>query len=199
MTTAIEIASQALVSIGCDEMQSFDEGTTDAATASILYPMIRDMLLSCHPWNFATAQFDLNRLSEEPLGDYGYKFQLPADVVRVISVSDEHDRLIRQYRIQGRELLCDADNARLQYIFRPNEETFPPHFVYALFTRLAAEFTIPMTESTTRSEVLDARAGRAEKKAKNVDSQQDTPQSISEFPLWEARGGYQIRPADGET
>jgi hypothetical protein len=54
--------------------------------------------------------------------------------------------------------------------------------------RLSAEFCIPLTESTTRAQMLFGQAEAELRQARRADSQQATPRAIQGFPLIQARG-----------
>jgi len=75
----------------------------------------------------------------------------------------------------------------LTYIFRPAEEEFPPYFDQALIARLAAEFTIPVTENTSRAEAYFRLADNEFQRARLIDSQQDSPGRIEDFSLVNVR------------
>ena len=75
----------------------------------------------------------------------------------------------------------------MTYIFRPAEIDFPPFFDQALIARLAAEFCIPLTESTSRADALYRLADQALQRAKTIDAQQETPGRIDDFSLVEVR------------
>lgn len=53
--SGIEMCSSALVKLGAAGIDSFDDGSAEARVASRLYPLVRDALLSVHPWSFATV------------------------------------------------------------------------------------------------------------------------------------------------
>ncbi|MCW9002000.1 MAG: hypothetical protein OQJ87_04710 [Rhodospirillales bacterium] len=186
--TDIALCSRALIKIGAAAIASFDDGTAEAEVAAVLYPSIRDGLLAAHPWSFATAQGSLPRLLAAPVADYAYAFQLPADFLRVLSAGVEGRGAGAVYRIAERRLHTDMDAVVLSYIFRPVESAFPPHFDDALIARLAADFCLPLTESTSRAELLDRQAEAAFRRARLTDAQQDTPSALSHFPLVEVRG-----------
>ena len=185
--TAIALSSRALIKLGAATIASFEEGTAEAEVAANLYPSIRDALLSAHPWSFATAQSVLPRLAAEPVADYASAFQLPADFLRALSAGPGGRGRGIDYRIAERRLHADADQVVLTYIFRPAEPDFPPFFDQALIARLAAEFCIPLTESTTRAEALHKLAEHEFQRAKMIDSQQDSPGRIEDFSLVEVR------------
>jgi hypothetical protein len=185
--SGIALSSRALIKLGAATIASFEEGTAEAEVAANLYPSIRDALLSAHPWSFATAQSVLPKLAAEPVADYASAFQLPADFLRALSAGPGGRGRGIDYRIAERRLHADADQVVLTYIFRPAEPDFPPFFDQALIARLAAEFCIPLTESTTRAEALHKLAEHEFQRAKMIDSQQDSPGRIEDFSLVEVR------------
>jgi len=180
--SSIALCSRALLKTGCRSITSFDEGTAEAEVAGNLYESIRDALLSAHPWSFATAQVTLPRLDAEPLADYAYAYQLPADFLRALSAGAGRGRGL-DYRIQERRLHTSSSEVVLSYIFGPAESEFPPFFDQTLIARLAAEFCIPLTDSTSRSEALLKIAENEFKRARLIDSQQQTPLAFQDFTL----------------
>lgn len=185
--TAIALCSRALLKIGAATIASFDEGTAESEVAANLYPAVRDALLSSHPWNFATGQVVLPRLVAEPVADYAHAYQLPADFLRALSAGSSGRGFGLSYRIAESRLHCDSEQVVLTYVFRPDELAFPPFFDQTLIARLAAEFCIPLTESTTRAEFLYRLAEDEFRRAKLIDGQQDVPSAIASFPLVEVR------------
>ena len=75
----------------------------------------------------------------------------------------------------------------LTYIARPDELDFPPFFDMALITQLAAEFCIPLTDSTSRWESLQKVADADLRRARLIDAQEETPSSVEDFTLLEGR------------
>ncbi len=185
--TSIALCSRALLKIGAGTIASFDEGTAEAEVAANLYPSLRDAMLSSHPWNFATGQATLPRLAAQPVADYEFAFQLPADFLRALSAGVTGRGRGLDYRIAENRLHTDSDQAVLTYVFRPAERDFPPFFDQALIARLAAEFCIPLTESSSRAELLHKLAEEEFRRAKLIDGQQDTPSAIESFPLVDVR------------
>jgi len=185
--SSIALSSRALLKLGADTIASFDEGSAEAEVAANLYPSTRDALLSAHPWTFATAQVTLPKLAAQPVADFASAFQLPSDFLRALSAGPSGRGRGIDYRISELRLHADIDEVVLSYIFRPDEKDFPPFFDQALIARLAAEFCIPLTESTSRADSLHKLAETEYRRAKTVDSQQDTPGRIENFSLVEVR------------
>lgn len=185
--TDISLCSNALLKIGAESITSYQDGTAEAEVALNLYPMIRDGLLSSYPWSFAVGQRNLPRLADAPVADFNYAYLLPNDFLRAISAGGSRQGRGKEYRIFENRLHSNASEINLTYIFRPHESMFPAFFCETLIAKLASEFCIPLTESTTRAEFLRKIAEDMEKKAHLIDAQQATPKKFEDFTLVGAR------------
>lgn len=188
--TKYQLCSRALLKIGANTISSFDEGTVEAEVAGNLYDSARDTVLSAHPWSFATGQTTLGKLDASPLADFDHAYQLPTDFLRALSLGETSLETGRgaPYRIHERRIHTNTDGVILTYIFRPDESTFPPFFDTALIARLAADFCMPLTENTARTDALFKMAEIEFRRAKLTDSQQQTPVGFEDFTLIPARG-----------
>ena len=184
----IALASRALIRIGAAPITSFDDGTAQSEIAGALFAPVRDALLSAYAWSFATGQVALNALSTAPMADYDKAYQLPNDFLRALSAGSGTRGRGLNYRISRGALHTNSDNVILTYIFRPEEEEFPPYFDQALIAKLSAEFVIPVTENTSRAEAAFRLAENEYKRARQIDAQQDTPNKIENFTLVDVRG-----------
>lgn len=183
----IALCSRALIRIGAAPITSFDDGTAESEIAGALFAPVRDALLSAYGWSFATGQAELEELATPPLADYAHAFGLPVDYLRALSAGAGGRGRGLNYRIARGALHTDAGSVMLTYIFRPEEEEFPPFFDAALIARLAAEFCIPVTENTSRAEALYRLAELEYARARQIDAQQDSPGRIEDFSLVNAR------------
>lgn len=177
--TKIGLCSRALLKIGANTISSFDDGSAEAEVAQNLFSGVCDSLLSSHPWSFATAQTRLPKLTASPIADFAYAYQLPSNFLRALSVGTGAVGRGVSYRIQEKRLHTDMDEVILTYIFRPDPTEFPPYFTQGLITHLASEFCLPLTESASRGEAMLRIGEKQLQKARNIDSQQQTPQTIS--------------------
>lgn len=183
----IALASRALIRIGAAPITSFTDSTAEAEIAGALYAPVRDALLSSYAWSFATGQVALTELQTPPVADFDKAFQLPNDYLTALSAGTGTRGRGLRYRIAQGALHTNASEVVLTYIYRPDEETFPPYFDQALIARLSAEFTIPVTESTSRAEAHFRIAAQEFERARQIDAQQDTPNKIDDFSLIKAR------------
>ena len=181
--TSIDICSHALVKLGAGSISSFNEDTTEAHVAKQLYDITVDSLLASYPWRFALKQSVLPRLLNQPDADYRYAYALPNDCVRVLSAGVNKRGRGLTYRIAKQQLQTDSDTVTLTYLSKPDETDFPAFFTKALIAKLAAEFCLPLTESTTRTDYLLKLAAEDIQSARLIDSQQAVPRAFQDFSL----------------
>lgn len=184
----VALCSRALIRLGAAPITSFDDGTAESEIAGALFSPVRDALLSAYAWSFASGQIALSELAESPVADYQNAFQLPNDFLRAISAGQGGRGRGLNYRITRGQLHCNAEELILTYIFRPEEESFPPFFDMAVIARLAAEFCIPVTENTSRADALYRMADIEFSRARQIDAQQDSPNRLENFTLIDVRG-----------
>lgn len=184
----VALCARALIRIGAAPITSFDDGTAESEIAGALFGTTRDALLSAYAWSFASGQVALSQLETEPVADYGFAFGLPDDYLRAISAGTGTKGRGLNYRIAQGALHTNASAVVLTYVYRPEEEEFPPYFDQALIARLSAEFTIPVTESTSRAEAHFRLAEKEFERARQIDAQQDSPNRIENFSLVDVRG-----------
>jgi hypothetical protein len=179
----VALCARALMKIGAQPIQSFYDDRIEAEVALALYEPTRDALLSAYPWRFAVTQMNLPRLVDTPLADFDDIYQLPDDCLRILSLGSGGDSHNLVYRRIGNTIHTSSDTALLTYIFRPDDQVAPPYFEQVLINRLAAEFCLPLTESTSRAELLFRMSDNDFERAKRIDAQQDTPRVLDDYNL----------------
>jgi hypothetical protein len=185
--TDIELCSAALTKLGARPITSFADGSVESEISARLYPIVRDALLSAHPWAFTLAQATLDADPVPPPGDFAFAFVLPSDLLRTLSAGHSGSGRGLVYRVFGTRLHADAEAILLTYQRRVPEAEFPVHFASALVARLSAELCLPVTENSSRSEVLFKLAAAELQLAKLLDSQQSTPGRVEDYSLITAR------------
>lgn len=175
MASTVGICNSALIKLGAGTIMSLTEGSRNANLCLEQYDKQRDDLLRGHVWNFAIARTKLARLSAVPTYGFSYAFQLPADWLRTIEVHDnDGGRGAVRYRIEGRQVLSDASELWLKYIARVEDPNrMDASFREALAWRLAADFAVPITQSTTARRDAEDGFRRALVKARSVDAIED--------------------------
>jgi hypothetical protein len=187
----VALCARALVMIGAAPISSFEEDVAEAEIARMLYPAVRDGMLAGYPWRFAGRGCWLSRLADgDGAGsakDNSNLFALPRDFIRLLSLENDGGK-IASFELRDQAIKVAGDSAYLSYVARLPEGSFPAWFDMALMARLAAEFCLPMTESSTRAEYLFKRAEDQLREARLADAQQSTPHAIDDFSLISARG-----------
>lgn len=186
MPNSINIASNALVLIGDNPIQSFDDAGAGAQAAKSLYPETKKRLLSEHPWSFALKQQKLSKLSQKPdlLTNFRNAFQLPTDLIRIWNIQSHSD-----YILIGDLLYSNENEILATYIFDVEETRLPPHFVKGLEYSLASDFAMSVTEDRNTAQLYEVKGRNTINQAMTIDSQGRPQQSIIDSPLIDARMG----------
>ena len=185
------------------QITSLTSGTKEANAAELVYDEMRDLLLDMHHWNFATRRVQLGQLSVDsaPAFEWDHAYQLPADFIRVMSVHehDTGDDMVA-YKIEGDQILADADEIYLRYVGRvedPNK--MPPTFRRALSKLVAAQLATALSSSVSLSKELFAQFhDQALPFAKSTDAIQNFADQLPESSFISARfgGARSYEPGD---
>jgi hypothetical protein len=176
MTTDIKLASNALLLLGEDVIQSLDDDTA----ASNLYDATYESLLAMEPWTFAMKEQDLSRNTAAPDDKTGfqYSFNLPSDLLRVWEMMPYCD-----YAIIGNEVQTNEPELRLRYIYRVSETAIPSHFAKLVEYKLASEFAISVSEDENRAALFEQKFKSQLNQARKIDAQGVPTRGIRSSPF----------------
>lgn len=177
MAQQIEIISNAMISIGAAPISSLTEGT-EGLVGAALYENTYRGLLASHTWRFATKKARLARLTEIPINEYSYKYQLPSDIITVVKVNGYSD-----YEIYGDKIYTNQPELYIDYRYRVDETILPDYFVLTLQFLLSAQFAIPITDNTQRAQTYNALFEAQLRRAKSIDSMARPQDAIVDSPL----------------
>ena len=183
--TMIDLCSKALHKIGANEIVSFDEGSVEAEFAKSIYPVVKNKMLSCFSWSFATKQQNLNKIFEEENerdSDFVNAFMLPNDFLRAVKICP---KIV--YKICGNKLYTNADKVNLTYIADVDEGSFSPAFVNAFIYAMAAEFSMCLLDDATKFNLFYRLYNSELREARFLDSVQESPKQINDFSLVDVR------------
>lgn len=186
MTTSVSIASNALLMLGAQPINDFGEDSDRARLASNLYPSVRDDMLRSHPWNCAIKRVVLSPATEAPAFGYAYKFPLPSDWLRILSVGDYGAEI--DYRIEGHMLLANESVLMLRYIFRNEvESTWDAALIHCMTLAMAARMAYAITQSASLEQTRLQELEMVLKRARAIDGQDDPPETFGDNRLLDSR------------
>tara|TARA_B100002019_G_scaffold66422_1_gene57035 strand:+ start:1810 stop:2421 length:612 start_codon:yes stop_codon:yes gene_type:complete len=174
-----DICNQALVLVGANTINSFDENTTEAKVSKQLYDSTLENLLTRCRWRFAIKQQQLSKLTTNPLGRYDSAYSVPSDalVLNTITVSDS----VIEYDRYGSEIYTDTtsnDVVIADYTYQPSEADFPPYFTQSLVFELASLFAGAIARNDSLSTLYQNKATVQLAVAKAQDSQAQTNRRV---------------------
>jgi len=180
----VSICNKALYLLGEDEIALLTDAVKPARVCNVLFEPVRDALLRQFPWNFAVKRAALSQSTSSPAFGFDYEYQLPADCLRVLEVQDSRI----SWKVEGRKLITNSDTISIRYIARITDPTqYDSQFVDLLSARLASELAIPLTDSNTRFQEMQALYQTRLKAARSSDAQEGTPDMLDATAWTDAR------------
>jgi hypothetical protein len=197
----IQLANEALRKLGEMSITSLDEGTDLAETVNLLQVPLTTHLLTCHPWRFTMQKAQLARLSETPVNEWQYTHAKPAGCIMLRALYPSGAvgaQPLREFELFDDRILSNVETLWADFQTDKDPATWPAYFRALATNALAAEFAIPVGASASAADLYGRRAfgtpqeigeGGLMRQAKRLDSQQQPPQQIRDFPLAAARSG----------
>lgn len=203
MTTDVSIASQALLLLRANTINSFSDDSDEAEIMNEMYQDHIAHLLSIYPWTFATKKRQLNQDSTSPIGEYTYSHIIPAETLLLWAVfnTDQVGALpVRDYDIytddSGRRIYSNYPALYADYTIYPDEAIWPAYFTLFAINSLAAHVAIPITGNSDLATLYHQKAyGSANANMKgglfgvatSTDAKQKRNEVVFSAPLIEAR------------
>lgn len=183
MTSAVSICSNALLLLGDKPISDFAENNDRTRIVSNIYNMKRDKVLRLNDWKCATKREILSPDSTAPGFEWRYRYALPADWLRTLSVGPSRQDQ-DPYEQEGRFILMNAATCYLRYIYRNEDEaTWDPLLVDAMTQVMLAALTYPITKSTTKQQTEEEIVRDVLRTARSVDAVDNPPESLGDFPM----------------
>jgi len=180
MTSEVGICRLALDLLGDFAISDLDEGSKQARLCKRNYGPMRDAVLRAHPWNCALQRTTLPKAAPAPAFGFLNRFILPADCLRLLPLKagGAFDGRPVAHRIEGRDVLCDADGPLpVLYIRRiANTALFDPLLVHAIAARLAWQIAYNLTGSRTKQAETGQIYRAVLGEARRIDGQEGTPE-----------------------
>lgn len=177
--TSVDLCSKALLLIGANAIQSFEDGSRESDVCSSIYELVRDTLISNRLWGFTIEQRDLARLNATPLRDWKYVYALPTDILRIKKVSNSKDFEIVRGKIYSNNPSLSVD---CQVAIDAAE--MPPYFQTALISELASKLSVSLLGDTSKYNLFAAVAQRDLINARLADGQNRPNIKFGEDSFW---------------
>lgn len=195
MATAVSICSNALLRLGADPINSFDEADNTgsnierARLASNLWPTVRQQVLRSATWNCAIKRVVLSPDSTPPAFGFANRFLFPGDWLRTLAVGRAECDSTR-YRTESRYFLSDDSAFYLRYVFdNTNPATWDASLIAAMEQAMAWALAYPVTKSTSLRDTLGMEMKDFLANARGLDAQDDPAETLGDFPLLAGRFG----------
>lgn len=177
--TDIEIVNAALVNLGCDTINAFDDLSAEARVAKAKYAICRDDLLVSVQWTFNTVRRELAESATPPVFGYAHAYALPNDALSVIRCFDGGGDEILDFNREGDFVVTDTEAPVYAIVqVRVPEGAFYPKFTKALEAQLSADMAVGLTENRALADSWEAKAEARLAKAAAVEGRQGTSETI---------------------
>lgn len=184
--SAVSICSNALLMLGSQTIASFDDNSDRARQCANIYPLVRDYVLSSHPWNCCIKRVKLSPDVATPAFDWTYQYTLPADFIRMLSIGEGGYQ--DDYDIENGKILTDAAIVNLRYCFANQvEATWTPLLVMAVTLSMRAVLAYPITQSTSLEQLIDQAIEPTLRRARTIDAMDQPPETLGDFRLLNSR------------
>lgn len=187
-TSAVQICSNALLLLGAQTINSFDDESDRATLVANLWPNALEAVLRSHPWNCAIKRVALAPDASAPAFDYSYQYTLPGDCLRVLSIGEKGEN--PEFEVEGRKILSDDSSLKVRYLYR-NEDipTWDALLVQAAEAYMAMTCAYPVTKSASQQDVMTKLWQFKLQQARTVDGEENPPEEFGDYPLLSARRG----------
>lgn len=178
MASKVGVWNLCLTRLGTRRVDTDTEDTAEAEALDAIWDDALAEVLESHPWSFARKAVQLSQLVATPVTTWTYFYQLPADIVSILQVSDGTDNFelftgpsIPYERQDDDRIAADAEEVYLAYIYSSTDPNlWTPSFRSALAWKLASEVAYKLTESTTKADFAEKKYAMVLEEAKSRDA-----------------------------
>lgn len=184
MSSEVEICNSAITKVGGKRITSLDDDTVAGRVCNAQYSVLRDEVLRAYPWNFALARVELAQLTSTPAFEFAYQYQLPANCLRLLALSDPDI----VYALEGRKILTDETTVKIKYtklVTDPN--LMDTLFRATLSYRLAADLAYPIQQAQSLVDTMYSLYQQSKLDAEFIDSSETTNNELDTGTWVESR------------
>lgn len=174
MATELDLCNSALNRCGAEPILTLADTSKRAKIVTAQYDITLKEMLNDSPWNFAIERATLTVDVTAPLFGFAYKYELPADCIRVLELENKEP-----YRVEQGFIHCDTDvEINVKYVkFANDPTTYSGSFTKAFVLKLAEDISYGLVQSASLQAQITQEAERYLRKARSMNSQEGTPES----------------------
>jgi hypothetical protein len=187
----LDVCNRALSRIGHELLPDLITPGQARDYCNTIHPDVRDTLLRTHDWNCATARAVLTQETWTANTDWGFRYILPKDCLKVRHLESRGD-----FAVEGRRLYCNEITATLVYTQRVEDPAqLDVLLLKAMVLNIAMELA-PMLKSAADIPRISAEFSAIYQEAVNEDnSEKPADDSLyaqyqldtDAHPFWTAR------------
>jgi len=193
MASKVELCSLALIEVGSAPITSLDEDNDRAQTCALKFPGVLDEVIREHPWNATMVRQQLAQVGTGPIFGWDFAYTLPTDpwCLRVWETSIDVSDGSGQWKVEGRQLLCNESSISIAYGGRPVDmNILDASLSPAVVLKLAHRIAYPLTGKRQIAADLEALYLDELKRAKAINDQEQSKRSYGgSSPLTRVRQG----------
>jgi len=141
---------------------------------------------------FAIKKQKLNLLSQTPLNEYKYAYQIPTDCLKIERVYQ-----VAGYKIFRDLIYTDILDIDIDYVYRMDSTLIPAYFELAFTYKLASEFALSVTDDAGKNQLYEQKFRSAMAEAYAADAMQYPQTPIQDQPFTDVRFGGGINNGYG--
>lgn len=182
MPALIDLYNRALGWCRTAAMVAPDEDTVSGRACRRYYATSRDTVLRAYPWNCAAGRDALAEVTPAPAFEFDHRYRLPDDCLAVRQLWDDP---AADYVVEGRDILTNLSAPlRLKFTRTIAPDAMDALLFGAVAAQLAYDMAPHLTESTTLTDALRARAEQALRTARAVDASEGVPVEVPAVYGW---------------
>ena len=154
MPSRTHICNLALLEIGEPTITDIDDATVPAGRCKLLFDDVADEVAASKYWSKVKNRVELAVLTEPPVYEFSFQFQLPSDHLQIISINEFNPGDI-EFQIEKDKLLINQSSVFIKYTQKQsNPEKWGTYLERAVVLRLAAGLAYIFTGSRTLANEL---------------------------------------------
>jgi hypothetical protein len=185
-----QMCNRALGRLGAASVSDLSEGSKNAEFCNTFLTEALQEVLGQYDWSCCRKRVRLAPDVTRPAFGFLYRYVLPVNCIRIVSVYRGHDDPAEgdaiPYTVESGYILTDAGELELIYIERPEEPgMMSPAVRKAVSTTLAALLATPLTSSEQLAARVYGESAAALERAKTDDAQESWDGNEEGVPWYE--------------